>query len=141
MAATQGVGGTAETRRADFDSASVETNFAHLISWLHRASGLTWEQLGRTFGVSRRSLHHWASGGRMNAHNAENTAKLAALVRDLGLGSPDEVRAALLMSRNGGPSVIEEFRSGISSERADLNPGPFLPGNLLGALHDAGPES
>src|SRR5262245_36297225 len=29
---------------------------------LHDSSGLTWEQLARLFGVSRRAVHNWANG-------------------------------------------------------------------------------
>src|SRR6266542_2454198 len=38
---------------------------------LYEASGLTWEQLARLFGVSRRAVHNWANGGRMTARHVE----------------------------------------------------------------------
>ena len=38
------------------------------VSELRRISGLTWEQLAWLFGVSRRSVHFWASGKPFERH-------------------------------------------------------------------------
>ena len=40
------------------------------ITWVKEHSGLTWDQLGKVFGVSRRAVHMWANGGRLNESNA-----------------------------------------------------------------------
>ena len=53
------------------------------VRWLHEQSGLTWEQLGRLFGVSRRTVHLWANGSGMNASNREALYELVALVRSV----------------------------------------------------------
>ena len=46
-------------------------NTRQAISELRRISGLTWEQLGELFEVSRRSVHFWASGKPLNAANEQ----------------------------------------------------------------------
>ena len=49
---------------------------SELLAQTREASGLTWDQLARYFGVSRRSVHLWAAGGRMSAANEELLAHL-----------------------------------------------------------------
>jgi hypothetical protein len=66
------------------------------ISELRRISGLTWDQLARLFGLSRRSLHYWASGGALTAANEEHLQRLLAVVRKIDRGTASENRAALL---------------------------------------------
>lgn len=66
------------------------------IAELRRLSGLTWEQLARLFGVSRRALHFWASGKTMTAANEEHLARVLAIVRMMDRGSPEANRAGLL---------------------------------------------
>ncbi len=112
---------------------------AEEIQWLHESSGLTWEQLGRVFGVSRRAVHLWANGGRMNGTNAELLGQLVGLVRALPAGNADERRAALLAPTQQGPSLVDEFRARHQVAPHDITGSPFRPEDLLGALHD-GPE-
>lgn len=66
------------------------------VSELRRMSGLTWEQLGRLFGVSRRSVHFWASGRSMNAANEQHLLKVLDIVRQADRGDARSNRAALL---------------------------------------------
>ncbi len=106
------------------------------IRWLHAESGLTWDQVGRVFGVSRRAVHLWATGGRMNAANAETLAELVALVRKLPAHNPTDRRAALLAPDPTGRSVIDRFRARQSSGSGDVSGTPWSPRQLLGALHD-----
>lgn len=80
------------------------------IRWLHAASGLTWEQLGRVLGVSRRAVHLWATGARTNAANAEAVFALADLVRSSPGSSADDRRAWLLRPEDGGMSRLDRFR-------------------------------
>lgn len=53
---------------------------ASSVAQLRSQAALTWEQLGRLFGVSRRAVHLWASGKRMNAHNVELLRELQRLI-------------------------------------------------------------
>jgi len=103
---------------------------------LHRMSELTWTQLGSMFGVSRRAVHHWATGGRMNAANAELLAELSACVAALGQVYPQARRDALLTKPDATtPSIIEEFRQRIAA-RESLSGTPVRPADLLDAQHD-----
>jgi transcriptional regulator with XRE-family HTH domain len=62
-------------------------------------SGLTWDQLASIFGVSRRAIHGWASGARMNAQNAEALALLRETLAAIEVpGDPGSTRTALLQS-------------------------------------------
>jgi len=72
---------------------------------LRRRSGLTWAQVGRLFGVSRRSVHFWASGKSMSSDNEEHLHHVLALVRKPG-ASADAIRGALL-SLVAGRQVLE----------------------------------
>jgi DNA-binding transcriptional regulator YiaG len=70
---------------------------------LRRISGFTWEQLARLFGVSRRSLHFWASGEPINAPNEEHLRRLLATVKTIDRGNASENRSILLSALpNGG---------------------------------------
>jgi transcriptional regulator with XRE-family HTH domain len=106
------------------------------VTWLHAESGLTWEQLGRALGVSRRAVHLWARGGRMNSINAENLNALVGIVRELAGSSPDANRAALLAARPAGRSLFDEFRQRVHDARTDVTGTPWRPDQLIGALHD-----
>ena len=85
-----------------------------VLQWLHEASGLTWDQLGRLFGVSRRSVHHWTNGARMNAHNAET----------------------LLATDESGMSVLDRYRRSRALARVDISGTPYKPAQLIDAYHD-----
>ncbi len=68
---------------------------------LRRLTGLTWEQLARLFGVSRRTLHFWASGKPINARNEEHLRRLLAVLRQADRGTASENRAMLLTGQAG----------------------------------------
>lgn len=109
---------------------------AQQVHWLHEQSGLTWDQLGRAFGVSRRAVHMWANGGRMNATNAELLAQLVTIVNALPYTDPQARRAALLESDSEGRNLLDAFRQRqVAHEQAINGPG-FAPDRLLGARHD-----
>jgi len=57
---------------------------------LKEDSGLTWDQLRRLFGVSRRTVHMWAGGGRINARNEERLAHLENVVAARGATQPPQ---------------------------------------------------
>lgn len=72
---------------------------ANTVRALKERSGLTWDQFAAMFGVSRRAVHGWASGARLNAHHSESLALLGELVDQVGVSdSPASTRAALLSS-------------------------------------------
>lgn len=82
---------------ADARSRSDAPPTATLIRDLKQRSGLTWEQLASMFGVSRRAVHGWASGARLNAHHAETLTAMRTLLRQVEAhGDPEATRLALL---------------------------------------------
>ncbi len=66
------------------------------IAEIRRLSGLSWEQLSRVFGVTRRALHFWASGKPMSPANEERLHRVLATVRIIDRGSPGVNRSVLL---------------------------------------------
>lgn len=130
------------------------------VSELRRLSGLTWSQLGQLFGVSRRSVHFWASGKAMNATNLERLMRTLEVIRDSDRGDAHTNRAALFERAEGvspfdllveqryddaravlgrGRGRHEVARTPLSAEaRADRM--PPSPAELVDAKHDPIPS-
>lgn len=66
------------------------------IEQLKELSGLTWAQLAKAFGVTRRSLLHWQSGGSISAANDERLTELLAQLHRAGVMTSEEGRAWLM---------------------------------------------
>lgn len=116
--------------RASTADALVKTS-AVLVGRLRNTSGLTWDQLARLFGVSRRALHLWASGGRMNAANYERLAHLLQAVDALPGFTPAQRRAALLAPGARGMSLFDQLRAEHASSDNDISGTPWGPSDLL----------
>lgn len=71
------------------------------INELRRISGLTWEQLGSLFSVSRRSVHFWASGRSLSAENERRLLRVLDVVRRAYRGDSRSTRTALLEAEDG----------------------------------------
>ena len=71
------------------------------ISELRKISGLTWEQLGMLFDVSRRSVHFWASGKPLNAGNEARLMRVLDVVREADRGNARGTRAAMFQVTEG----------------------------------------
>lgn len=126
------------------------------IGELRRLSGLTWDQLARVFGVSRRSLHFWGSGKPMAPSNEEHLQRVLAVVRKIDRGTASANRAALLGGREDGILpldllVAKDYERVISimgggdarrasppklSKEARAARAPRPPAELVGALQD-----
>jgi hypothetical protein len=91
----------------------------------HEASGLTWEQIARYFGVSRRAVHLWASGGRMTASNEELLIHLVRAVEAVKHLAPHDRRQALLSSGSG-LNLVDTERARRSSRETDINRSPRI---------------
>lgn len=113
-----------------------QETLAELVQELHRMSGLTWQQLAHLFGVSRRALHAWAAGGRMNAFHAERLSELARLINDLPGEKPEQKRAALFAPGHDGRSAFERERGKLYAAREEITGNPFRPGYLLDGIRD-----
>jgi transcriptional regulator with XRE-family HTH domain len=77
---------------------------------LKRLSGLTWEELGKIFGVSRRSVHNWALGERLTEENAAKVRLALANVRKLFDSSPAKT-AGILRGMRGETPLFEALLS------------------------------
>jgi len=128
------------------------------IAELHCRSGLTWDQLARLFGVTRRSIHFWASGKALNAANEERLGRVLAVVRYIDRGHTQATRTALMTALDDGvipfdllakdefDAVMERLGAGpqrsmpalaplSAAARAARRPPP--PDERVGALHDS----
>ena len=103
-------------------------------------SGLTWDQVSRLFGVSRRSVHLWASGARMNARHDELLSYLEQVIDTFGSADPDRNRATLMNpSAGGGRSLFQQLvmranpieRSEIDARTESTGAGSTIHGEFL----------
>lgn len=86
------------------DSSNPNENSASLaqrIAQLRALTGLTTDQVGRLFGVSRRSVHNWINGNAMAPQHEERAAKILSIAHALPGSTPADRRAALLDSSHG----------------------------------------
>lgn len=95
-----------------------------LVTSLHDRSGLTWEQLAKAIGVSRRSLHMWAAGSTVTYAHRRVMERFDRLVSEIGM-TPEETRIKLLEQRTEGESLLDEFRRTRNDGRREIN-GPAL---------------
>lgn len=68
---------------------------------LRERSGLSWQQVARIFGVSRRAVHMWAAGGRMTDHHAALLGRQLAVVRGHDQGDAEATKRYLLAAAPG----------------------------------------
>lgn len=84
---------------------------ASQITEIRELSGLTIDQIGRLFGVSRRSIHNWMNGRSMASHHEEHAARILSTVQSLSGETPGERRLQLLAARAEG-SIFQQLRAG-----------------------------
>lgn len=103
----------------------MKTPTSDLLCALRRRSGLSWDETAALLGVSRRDVHHWASGGAVSLPN-ECEARIRAWYDVVaGVDAPaDAVRAALLREDGTFASPDELVRVAGGSRRAP-EPGPL----------------
>ncbi|WP_353706964.1 helix-turn-helix transcriptional regulator [Cellulosimicrobium sp. ES-005] len=82
-------------------ASGVATSLSQRIAEIRALVGLTTDQVGRLFGVSRRSVHNWINGNAMAPHHEERAAAILAIVQALPGSTPEERRYALLDSSSG----------------------------------------
>lgn len=109
---------------------------ATIVRDLHTKSGLTWEQLGRLLGVSRRAVHLWAAGGRVNSRHLELLAQLRGIIDNLPAGNAFQRRTLIFQARQAEPSIFDAFLRQHASEEGVVAGTPFSPDQLLGTRYD-----
>jgi len=97
---------------------------------------LTWEQLGRLLGVSRRAVHLWAAGGRVNSRHLELLAQLRGIVDNLPAENASQRRMLIFQARQAEPSIFDTFLRQHTGEEGVVAGTPFSPDQLLGARYD-----
>lgn len=97
------------------------------IAELRRISGLTWEQLGQLFDVSRRSVHFWASGKPLNAANEARVLRVLDIVRQADRGDGRRTRAALFQGEEGNTPFDLLAAQRFEKARALVGSGPGRP--------------
>jgi transcriptional regulator with XRE-family HTH domain len=102
---------------------------------LRSLSGLTWEQLAKLFGVSRRAVHLWASGGRMNSYHAELLRSVLSRVSAIVADTPAQRRERILAPGPDGRTLYEALLAERGRQRG-VNAPTVPPEQLVDALHD-----
>ena len=115
------------TGQFDFLLGSAEST-AEAILEIRRRSGLTWQELGDLFDVSRRSVHHWANGKPVSARHDQTIRRMLAAIRHLDRGSQLDTRASLLaVDQATGGSTFDLLQDGRFDEATDRVAGVCLP--------------
>lgn len=96
---------------------------------VHNESGLTWDQVARLMGVSRRAIHHWAAGGSLNAGNEERLTHVLTVIRSLTGTTSRERRRELLAAREGSSSRFDELLRSLSHAKP-IQVAPYSPDQL-----------
>lgn len=122
-------GGWVESRDEGAEPAYETTREA--ISELRRLSGLTWEQLGEIFAVSRRSVHCWASGKPLNVEHEKRLLRALYIVRTAARGDARSTRSALLDVEHGTSAFDLLVQGRFEEARARLGQGAGRPRPVL----------
>jgi DNA-binding XRE family transcriptional regulator len=102
------IGGYTENMRLLISRREIPAT-AEAVQQLHVRSGLTWDELARTFGVSRRAVHAWASGTRLNQEHAARLSYITRAVDSVDAGDPVITRAALHAPASDGVSLYQRL--------------------------------
>ena len=101
---------------------------AEAIMEIRRRSGLTWEELGDLFDVSRRSVHHWANGKPVTASHERMIRRMLAAVRHLDRSDRVSTRALLLtVDQAMGVSALDLLKDGRFDEAVGRVAGVPVP--------------
>jgi transcriptional regulator with XRE-family HTH domain len=74
-------------------------------------SGLTWQEVGELFGVSRRSAHNWANGETLRPDNVALVSEALLAIKALHRPSSTETRIALLAQLPNGRRPLDLLRA------------------------------
>lgn len=81
------------------DAPGTPSSPQEMVRWLHEESGLTWDQLARTLGVSRRSVHAWSGGQRVSGRNLERLSHVYSTINAIPAFSAEDRRHTLFSPR------------------------------------------
>lgn len=80
-----------------------------MLQRLRRISGLSWGELGRAVGVSRRTIHNWLSGARVAGVHLTRLLEVSRVVDLVATGSVEATRTALLQPTANGRSIVDNL--------------------------------
>lgn len=80
------------------------------VSELRRLSGLTWAQLAEMLGVSRRTLHFWASGQNITSENHRLLMDVLGVVRKLCVNGAQSTRTLIFTRNEHGETIFERLQ-------------------------------
>lgn len=84
---------------------------------LKARTALTWEQIARLFGVSKRAVMLWNAGGRMSSIHEERLAELLVRVQRFDGDNAQQVRTRLLSDNRNGRTPYQQWVQEVSSPR------------------------
>jgi DNA-binding transcriptional regulator YiaG len=101
---------------ANFAPRQLQSTTRNLVVELKERADITWEQLAKALGVSRRAVHHWASGGRMASGNEESVMRLMGAVDAIHAAESDDStrRRAVL-------AAVDAMRTSRAAADDDVN--------------------
>lgn len=110
-------------------------DLAKSVRSLRQRSGLTWEELARIFGVTRRTLYNWSIGGQVSAANAQAIAEVIGSLHDIDSGDPKTTRSRLLAPAEDGATLYARLIR--QRRQAPIDTAlVYSPDQLLGARYD-----
>ena len=101
-------------------ASGVAASLSQRIAEIRALAGLTTDQVGRLFGVSRRSVHNWINGSAMAPQHEERAAAVLAIVQALPGATPEERRSALLDSSRGASLFHQLIATRSEAERLQV---------------------
>jgi|GEM_PF-5598069 len=110
----------------------MHVSIASALAEIRRRAALRWDQLASIFGVSRRAVHLWASGGGVGADNAEKVLTLHREIEDLHALSPVQARDQILRRYDVAQSEARPLRPVINpgaileADQSSIGDGPQL---------------
>lgn len=108
---------------------------------IRRRSGLTWEEIGELFDVSRRSVHNWASGEVLAARNERHVRMVLSAIRHVDRGDPRATRDALMTVGAGGSSAFGLLKQSDLAAAVALAGGGTISANLRETFRANPPRS
>lgn len=80
-----------------------------ILQQVRRSSGLSWGEIARAVGVSRRTIHNWLSGARVAGAHLARLLDVSRAVTNVATGSVESTRTALLRPNANGRSVVDDL--------------------------------
>jgi DNA-binding XRE family transcriptional regulator len=80
-----------------------------LLQRIRRTSGLTWGELGRAIGVSRRTIHNWLGGAHVAGIHLARLLEVSRVFDLFATGSAESTRTRLLRPSANGRSIVDDL--------------------------------